>query len=62
MGHFRDLKFIPDWPRTRQLVAKYLGKNEDEIQVMLDTGDSLERVELVIAIEEVLGIPIDEWR
>jgi acyl carrier protein len=58
---FRDLKLILDWPRTRQLVAKHLGKREDEMQAMLDNGDSLGRVELVMAIEEVLGIPIGRF-
>ena len=61
MSPFRDLKLIPDWPRTRQLVAKHLGKREDEMQAMLDNGDSLGRVELVMAIEEVLGIPISRF-
>jgi len=36
----------------RQLVAKKLGKSEDEVQPMRG-GDSLGQVELVTAIEEV---------
>jgi acyl carrier protein len=31
------------------------------MQAMLDNGDSLGRVELVMAIEEVLGIPIGRF-
>ena len=49
-----NLRLIPDWPRIRQLVAKQLGRNGSEVQAMLDKGDSLEKVGLVIAIEEVL--------
>ena len=33
-----------------------LGKTEDEIQAMKDKGDSLERVELVMTVEEVLDV------
>lgn len=61
MGEFRDLKFVPDWPRTRRLVAKHLGCSEDEVQLMKDSGDSLDQVQLVLAIEEVLGVPIDKY-
>jgi acyl carrier protein len=56
LGEFRDLRLIPDWPRIRNLVAKRLGKTEDEVQAMKDGGDSLERVELVMAVEEVLDV------
>ncbi|HEY6126617.1 MAG TPA: hypothetical protein VIW23_00395 [Candidatus Acidoferrum sp.] len=54
MGEFRDLRLIPDWPRIRKLVAQRLGRTEDEVQAMKDSGDSLERVELVMTVEEVL--------
>jgi acyl carrier protein len=54
MNEHRDLRLIPDWPRIRQLVAKRLGKSEDEVQAMKESGDSLDRVELVMAVEEVL--------
>jgi acyl carrier protein len=54
MGEHRDLRLIPDWPRLRQLVAKELGLSEDEVQAMMENGDSLAQVELVMAIEEVL--------
>jgi hypothetical protein len=36
------------------LIAPYLDKSEEEVQAMKDRGDSLDRVELVIASEEVL--------
>jgi len=36
------------------LVAKRLGKSEDEVQAMKESGDSLDQVELVMAIEEAL--------
>ena len=54
MSEHRDLRLIPDWPRIRQLVAKRLGKSEDEVQAMKESGDSLDQVELVMAIEEAL--------
>jgi hypothetical protein len=54
MGERRDLRLIPDWPRVRQLVAKELGTSEGEAQAMMESGDSLARAELVMAIEEVL--------
>jgi acyl carrier protein len=53
MSEHRDLRLIPDWPRVRQLVARHLDKTEDEVQAMKESGDSLEQVELVMAIEEV---------
>jgi len=49
-----ELRLIPDWPRIRQLVAQYLGASEDKVQAMKDQGDSLDKVELTMAIEEVL--------
>jgi hypothetical protein len=45
----------PDWPQIRRLVAKKLEKAEEEVQAMRDKGDSLEKVELLMLIEEVLG-------
>jgi acyl carrier protein len=54
MSEHRDLRLIPDWPRIRQLVALHLGKSEDEIQAMKESKDSLDLVELTMAIEEVL--------
>jgi acyl carrier protein len=54
MSEHRELRLIPDWPRIRQLVATHLGKSEDEIQAMKDSKDSLDQVELTMAIEEVL--------
>jgi acyl carrier protein len=54
MSEHRDLRLIPDWPRIGQLVALHLGKNEDEIQAMKESKDSLDLVELTMAVEEVL--------
>jgi acyl carrier protein len=54
MSEHRELRLIPDWPRIRQLVAKRLGKSEDEIQAMKESKDSLDQVELTMAVEEVL--------
>ena len=48
-----SLKLIPDWPRIRTLVARKMEISEDEVQKMSDAGDSLAKVELVMAIEEV---------
>jgi acyl carrier protein len=39
-------------------VAKHLGKSEDEVQAMAESKDSLDRVELVVAVEEVLGVQL----
>jgi acyl carrier protein len=39
----------------RQLIARKLEKTEDQVQLMLEKGDSLERVELVMTVEEVLA-------
>jgi len=38
----------------RQLIAKKLNISEEEVQTMQDKGDSLAKVELVMAIEEIL--------
>lgn len=56
MDYEPSLRLIPDWPRIRQLVAKRLGKTESEVQAMADSGDSLEQVELAMAVEEVLEV------
>ena len=66
MSEFRDLRLIADWPRIRKLVAKRLGRSEDEIQEMAEPAmaksDSLlDPAELVLAIEEALGIHIDGY-
>ena len=62
LGEFRDLRLIPDWPRIRKLIAERLGKNEDEIQAMAEGAtNSLDLVELLMAIEEGLGIRIDRY-
>jgi hypothetical protein len=54
MSREPSLKLIPDWPRIRTLVARKIGISEDEVQTMSDSGDSLAKVDLVMAIEEVL--------
>jgi acyl carrier protein len=54
MSEHRELRLIPDWPRIKQLVARHFGKSEDEIQAMKESKDSLDQVELTMAIEEVL--------
>ena len=50
----KRLLLEPDWPRMRQLIARKLGKTEDQVEKMFDRGDSLDRVELVMLVEEVL--------
>jgi acyl carrier protein len=42
-----------DWPRIRRLIAKRLKISEAEVQAMLDRGDSLDQVELVMIVEEL---------
>ncbi len=54
MSDYREIKLIPDWPRVRQLVAKHLNKSEDDIQAMSESKDSLDQVELTMAVEEVI--------
>ena len=54
MSEHQDLRLIPDWPRLRLLVAKHLDTSEERVQAMHDGGDSLDQVELRMAIEEVL--------
>jgi len=54
MIEHRDLKLIPDWPRVRRLVAKHLSTTEERVQVIRERGDSLDQIELTVAIEEVL--------
>ena len=54
MSEHRDLKLIPDWPRLRQLVAKHLDTTEEKVQAMRERSDSLDQIELTVAIEEVL--------
>jgi hypothetical protein len=44
----------PDWPRIRQLVARKLGTTEEKVEAMRDRGDSLDKAELVMVVEEVL--------
>jgi hypothetical protein len=51
----RKLLLEPDWPRMRQLIAEKLRKTEDQVQLMLEKGDSLDRVELVMASEEIVA-------
>ena len=55
MRERRDLKLDPGWPRIRKRIAQHLDVSEDEVQAMMDSKDSLNQVELVMAFEEVLG-------
>jgi acyl carrier protein len=54
MNSNAPLRLEPDWPRMRQLIAKKLNISEEEVRTMQDKGDSLAKVELVMAIEEIL--------
>jgi len=54
LSDYREIKLIPDWPRVRQLVAKHLDKSEEQVQAMAESKDSLDQVELTMAVEEVL--------
>ena len=49
----QKLSLEPDWPRLRQLIAKRLKVSEEEVQKMRDKDDSLAKVELAMAIDEV---------
>jgi acyl carrier protein len=54
MKQLQKLLLQPDWPRMRQLIAKRLNISEEEVQAMQDKGDSLAKVELAMAVEEIL--------
>jgi hypothetical protein len=54
MSRQSSLKLVPDWFRIRALVARKMQISEDEVEKISDSGDSLARVELAMAIEEVL--------
>jgi acyl carrier protein len=54
MSKFKELRLIPDWPRIRRLLAERMGMSEAAIQAMAESKDSLDQVELTMAIEEVL--------
>ncbi len=56
MDHLPSIRLVPDWSRIRQLVAKKLGKTEEEVQSMAESGDSLDQVELTMVIEEILDM------
>jgi hypothetical protein len=48
-----ELLLEPDWPRLRQLIRKRLNISDVEVQTMQDKGDSLAKVELAMAIDEI---------
>jgi hypothetical protein len=50
----QKLLLQPDLPRMHQLIAKRLKISEEEVQAMRDKGDSLDKVELALAIEDIL--------
>jgi acyl carrier protein len=52
----QDLRLVPDRPRVRKLIAQKFGKSEAEVQTMVESSDSLDRVGLVMIIEEVLDM------
>jgi len=54
MVEHRGLKLIPDWPRLRELVARHLETSEENVEVMRERGDSLDLVQLTMAVEEAL--------
>jgi hypothetical protein len=54
LRQYRKLVLEPDWPRIRQLVARKLGTTEEKVEAMRDRGDSLDKAELVMVVEEVL--------
>ena len=54
MSKFRELRLIPDWPRVRKLLAERMEMSEAAIQAMAESNDSLDQVELTMAVEEVL--------
>jgi acyl carrier protein len=51
-----SIRLVPDWPRVKKLIAEKNGMSEAEVQNMANSSNSLDRVELVMMIEEVLGV------
>jgi hypothetical protein len=49
----RELLLEPDWPRMRQLIRKRLNISEEQVQTMQGKGDSLDKAELAMAIDEI---------
>jgi hypothetical protein len=53
MSDLNNLNVDPRWLRVRRLVAEKLGRTENEVQAIVDKGDSLEKVELAMTLEEL---------
>ncbi len=58
MGEWKHIKDTPDWPFLRRTLAVKAGKSESEIQEIAESMDSLDEVELVMAIDEAFGVGI----
>lgn len=57
-GKWKHIKDAPSWPVLRRTLAEKSGKSESEIQELAESMDSLDEVELVMAIEEAFGVEI----
>jgi hypothetical protein len=58
LTEWKHIKDSPEWLALRRTLAEKSGKSEDEIQEIAESMDSLDEVELVMAIEEAFGTEI----
>lgn len=57
-GEWKHIKDAPNWHSLRRTLAEKSGKGESEIQELAESMDSLDEVELVMAIDEAFGVEI----
>jgi acyl carrier protein len=57
-GEWKHIKDAPEWHSLRKILAEKSGKSENEIQELAESMDSLDEVELAMAIEEAFGVEI----
>ncbi|HKV63933.1 MAG TPA: hypothetical protein VJO16_18645 [Candidatus Acidoferrum sp.] len=50
MATRKHIKDAPDWPAVRRTLSEEVGKTEAEIDELAETWDSLDLVELVMAL------------
>ncbi len=58
MAKRKHIKDTPEWPALRKTLAEKVGKSETEIDELAESWDSLDLVELVMALEEAFNTEI----
>ncbi len=58
MSKRKHIKDAPNWPVLRRTLAEKVGKSEAEIDELAESWDSLDLVELVMALEEAFKTEI----